>query len=86
MATQADISVALKEFFATEVFHDRSENLDDTTPLLELGLLDSFSTIRLLSFVHERLAIKVKPTELRVEHLQNLQQLSAFLARASQNG
>ncbi|MDQ3265845.1 MAG: phosphopantetheine-binding protein [Myxococcota bacterium] len=82
---QEDITAALKEFFATEVLHDHSEELEDSTPLLELGLLDSFSTIRMLSFVHKRLAIKVKPTELRVEHLQDLQHLSAFLARAAQS-
>lgn len=50
---------AVFSFIARELLDGQDEDLKTDTPLLEIGVLDSFNTIRLLSFVEKEFGISI---------------------------
>ncbi|HET6612883.1 MAG TPA: acyl carrier protein [Kofleriaceae bacterium] len=74
------ILAALRTYLTTEVLGDDGEDLMPTTPILELGIIDSLSMLGLLSFIDEQLDISVPDEDVRPENFNSLDSLSAFLA------
>jgi acyl carrier protein len=68
-------------FIGSELLGGQDEGLDPTTPLLELGILDSFSTIKLLSFVEDELGITVPLEEVTAENLASIESFVECLVR-----
>ena len=68
-------------FIGSELLGGQDEGLDSTTPLLELGILDSFSTIRLLSFVEDELGITVPLEEVTADNLASIEKFVECLVR-----
>lgn len=56
----------LKTFLEDEVLREKTQELDSETPLLELGILDSLSTARILAFIREHYRLFI-PTEKIIE-------------------
>lgn len=58
------IADSVKDFILRELLPDEDpEELTDTTPLIDEGILDSLSTLRLVTFLEESYGIKVEPYE-----------------------
>jgi len=71
---QADeIFNKLKSFIANELLDGTDGGLDQTTPLLEWGVLDSLSMVSLLAFIEESMGIHVPDKEVKPENFENLQ-------------
>ena len=58
----------LSEFLEGE---DPSE-LDDSTPLVSTGVIDSVATLRLITFLEEKFGIRVDPDEAVEENLETI--------------
>ena len=71
----------LKAFVVTELLDGRDGGLDEHTPLLAWGVLDSLSVNVLLSFTSERFGIDVPEGEVTPDNLKDLDAYVALLMR-----
>ena len=66
----------LREFLPGE---DPGE-LTDRTPLITGGILDSISTLKLVTFLEEEFGITIDAHEAGVEHLDTIQEIVGLVA------
>ena len=53
--------------------------LQDETPLLTSTIIDSFGLVELLGFIEAGSGIKIRPTEVTLEHFDSVDRIMAFL-------
>jgi acyl carrier protein len=70
--TRDEMRVELMQFVADELLDGRGAGLDEHTPLLAWGVIDSLSVAELVSFTGERFGIDVPQHEVRPDNLENL--------------
>jgi acyl carrier protein len=66
----------LREFLPGE----DPDDLDDATALITGGVLDSISTLKLVSFLEEHFRITIEAYEAGVENLDSIGQISRLVA------
>jgi acyl carrier protein len=79
--TREEMLGELKQFVGRELRDGRDTGLDEHTPLLEWGVIDSLSVAELLSYTSERFAIDVPQSEVIPENLKNLDAYVGLLTR-----
>jgi acyl carrier protein len=79
--TREEMLGELKQFVVTDLLDGRDTGLDEHTPLLAWGVLDSLSVNELLSFTRERLGIEVPQGEVTPDNLKDLDSYVAMLMR-----
>lgn len=79
--TREQMLSELKEFVGRELLGGRDDGLDEHTPLLAWGVIDSLSVAELVSFTSERFEIEVPQTEVKPENLKNLDTYVGLLTR-----
>lgn len=74
---RARINVAITGYVSTQ-FLDESEisELDQETPLVDWGVLNSMNTTRLLAFIRKELGVTVPPTHITMRHFQSLRAIT----------
>tara|TARA_B100000676_G_C17299133_1_gene446297 strand:- start:227 stop:484 length:258 start_codon:yes stop_codon:yes gene_type:complete len=70
---------ALRKFIIDELLDGQGEDLDESTPLLELGVLGSLEVVRLRVFVNESFNISIPIEKLEADSFTNLSVLSEML-------
>jgi acyl carrier protein len=55
----AEYTAPLKEYIADSVLDGKDIGLDEQTPLLEWGIINSMELLRLLSFIHQRFGVEI---------------------------
>jgi acyl carrier protein len=86
------LETVINNYISRELVQDATLlPLGNTTPLLETGVLDSLSLLRLVVFVQERFGITVDDVDLVPEHFASVDAICAYLrsragARAAQAG
>ena len=74
------LEAVINDYISREIVHDPSlPPLENETPLLETGILDSLSLLRLLSFIQERFAIVVDGLDLVPERFASVDTICAYL-------
>ncbi len=68
-------SYVLSEFLPGE---DPAE-LQDDTPLITGGILDSISTLKLVTYIEERFKVTIEAYEAGVEHLDSIAQIAELI-------
>jgi acyl carrier protein len=58
---------------------DATRELTEETPLLAWGLLDSFKTARLLSFIQDELGSQIPPAQFYAGNFQNIRSIAAMI-------
>ena len=71
----------LKQFVGKELLEGRDAGLDEHTPLLEWGVIDSLSVAELVSFTSERFEIDVPQREVTPDNLKDLDAYVGMLMR-----
>jgi acyl carrier protein len=71
----------LRQFVVDELLDGRDTGLDERTPLLAWGVLDSLSVTQLLSFTRERLGIDVPQEAVTPDNLRDLDSYVGLLMR-----
>jgi acyl carrier protein len=71
----------LIRYFSVEVLEGQDIGLDDSTPLLDMGLLNSVELLKLLAFMDERFSLTVPPEELLSHNLKDVASISQMIAR-----
>ncbi len=75
-----EIMTAVKNFILAEFLPGEDPNqLTPTTPLITGGILDSLSTLRLVSFIQETYGVEVEPHEMGVDHLDSLEEITKLI-------
>ncbi len=71
--TQADVKATIKEYILREFLPGESpDSLDDSTPLVTGGVLDSIATVKLIAFLDEQFGVQVEPHEMNADYLNSL--------------
>ncbi|MBX6311392.1 MAG: acyl carrier protein [Isosphaeraceae bacterium] len=75
------IESAVREFLLREFLpgEDPSE-LTDQTPLITGGILDSISTLRLVTFLEEHFGVTIEAHEAGIDHLDSIGQIVQLIA------
>jgi acyl carrier protein len=74
---RADIDQTVKQYILKEFLAgDESDELTDKTPLITGGILDSIATLKLVSFLEERYAIRVQAHEVDVRNLNTISDIT----------
>ena len=79
--TRDEMLGELKQFVVRELLDGRDTGLDEHTPLLAWGVLDSLSVNVLVSYTSERFGIDVPQGEVTPENLKDLDAYVSMLMR-----
>ena len=79
--TREEMLSELKQYVGRELLDGRDAGLDEHTPLLEWGVLDSLSVAELVSFTSERFEIDVPQGEVTPDNLKDLDAYVGMLMR-----
>ncbi len=66
------MSQQLLEFVARELLEGEDVGLTDTTPLLELGVIDSMSIVLIQRFVQSTFGVDIPPAKLTPQNLASV--------------
>jgi acyl carrier protein len=76
-----DITDRLLTFISQEFLDSGSrQDLDEATPLLEWGILNSMNMVRLLSYIRDELGYAVPPDRINAENFGNVKCLTAMIS------
>lgn len=75
---QSKITEYVRREFLGETEGD--SDLEPTTPLLQLGILTSANTGRLLAYILEEFGLAVPPTRITGKHFQDLDSIAALVS------
>jgi acyl carrier protein len=80
MAETDNIKQVVKQYLVETLFESGSaEDLNDSTPLISGGILDSISTLQLVSFLEDKFKIEFQPNEIDQDHLNSIAQIAKFV-------
>jgi acyl carrier protein len=77
---QIDLS-SIKAFIRSELIYDDEMDFDENTNLIERGIIDSMSLMRLISFIEEKYDIRVQDEDIVPEHFSSLNKIVSFIAQ-----
>jgi acyl carrier protein len=77
---QSEIKSKTKTYILEQFLPGESpEALTDSTPLISGGILDSISTLKLVSFLEEGFGITLEAHEVDAEHLDTLDKIAELV-------
>ncbi|MCB1233059.1 MAG: acyl carrier protein [Verrucomicrobiae bacterium] len=79
-SSDSDPKARIRDFIRTEILESPDEALDDSTPLISDGIMNSLSTLKLVSFLEESFDIQLAAHEISVEYLDSVDQIAEFVA------
>jgi hypothetical protein len=74
------ITEYVRREFLGETEGEDGSDLEPTTPLLQLGILTSANTGRLLAYILEEFGLAVPPTRITGKHFQDLDSIAALVS------
>src|ERR1019366_1628611 len=72
---------AVRTFIEEELLAGRKENFDETTDLIAVGVIDSLSLLRLVSFLEENCQIQILDEEMVPGNFRTLAAIQSFIAQ-----
>lgn len=83
--TDEEVSTRLLAFIRRRFLDgDPGNELDETVPLLEWGLLSSLSTVLLLAFIRDDLGVGIPREEVNSRNFRDIRSIAALVARHRQ--
>ena len=77
-----DVTLSLREFIlATYLPGEPADTLDENTPLITSGILDSLAVLTLATFVHERFGVELGFQETSVERFNRISDIVATIGQ-----
>ncbi|WP_019811747.1 acyl carrier protein [Saccharomonospora halophila] len=73
------IAARLTVFLRDTLCADAPSAIDDRTPLLENGLLDSVRTARLLTFIRVEFGVTIPPEMIEFRHFRDARSITAMV-------
>ncbi|HEX2721268.1 MAG TPA: acyl carrier protein [Gemmatimonadaceae bacterium] len=80
--SQDNIKATIKDYILREFLPGESPaSLDDTTPLITGGILDSIATVRLIAFLEEQFGAQIEPHEMNADYLNFLPDIAQLVGQ-----
>ena len=79
------LSLQIRKFILDKFPLARKQQIKDSDPLLESGVLDSLGVLDLVSFVEQEFSVHVADEELVPENFQTIDRIAVFIQRKSSN-
>lgn len=76
-------TVQIRKFILEKFPLARKQQLKDSDPLLESGVLDSLGVLDLVSYVEQEFSVHVADDELLPENFQTIDRIAAFVESKS---
>jgi len=80
---QTTVIEQLKKYIAQDVLGGKDIGLDETTPLLEWGIINSLEMVRLLSFIRKQFAIDISTDKLVADHFTNITSIAELILKSN---
>jgi acyl carrier protein len=77
------VSIQIRNFILDKFPLARKQQIKDSDPLLESGVLDSLGVLDLVSFVEQEFSVHVADEELVPENFQTIDRIAAFVESKS---
>lgn len=79
-----EIKEVVRGYLLQNLFDSGSgDELTDSTPLISGGILDSISTLQLVSFLEEKFKIEFRPNEVDQDNLNTISRIANFVRSKS---
>ena len=78
---QSEIERELHAFISRELLRGEGGELDNQSPLLEWGVLDSLNLVTLVNFLRERFAVNVPGDAINAENFGSISAIRALVQR-----
>jgi acyl carrier protein len=75
-----EVVQAIQEYIAKEILSGNDIGLNETTPLLEWGIINSFELVRLQSFVQERFDVAIPMERVTAANFGQIRSIGALVA------
>jgi acyl carrier protein len=82
---ESEIRTLLRDYIVSTWLSGDSRDFDDETDLTKAGILDSFSTLDLASFIDERFRVHLQPSDINAGSFRNVSSLSGIVIAKIQN-
>ena len=76
---QSKILDELKAYISREVLDGKDIGLDESTPLLEWGIINSMEIARIVGFIQDRLHVEIPDSKILPEYFINLEAISGLV-------
>lgn len=80
---QTTVIEQLKKYIAQDVLGGKDIGLDETTPLLEWGIINSLEMVRLLSFIRKQFDIDIPTDKLVADHFASMTSIAEFILKCN---
>ena len=81
------ISESIKHFITTELIQDDiGEPIEDDTPLIDNGVIDSLGVMKLVAYLEDHFAITVSPDDLVPENFETPKLITALVSAQITDG
>lgn len=67
-----EVTEQLKNYLVVQVLDGKNIGLDETTPLLEWGVINSIEIMRLLTFINKQFHVNVSPDRMVADNFVNI--------------
>ncbi len=76
---KAEVIKKLTHYIINDVLEGKDTSLDETTPLLEWGIINSFEMVRLLSYIQGEFSLDIPPEEMIADHFSNINTIASLI-------
>lgn len=76
--TQEDISTKIKQYLE-ELLRDKADGLENTSPLISSGVLDSIAALQLVTFLEDTFDIKIKAREVGIDYMETVEDITKLV-------
>ncbi|MBW4565585.1 MAG: acyl carrier protein [Mojavia pulchra JT2-VF2] len=76
---RSEVLQQLRDYISLEVLNGNHDDLDDSTPLLEWGILNSFELARILTFIQNQFDIEVPIDKVVAEHFKDISSITDLM-------
>lgn len=78
--SDADVKANIRDFILREFLPGEDPaNLEDDTPLIASGILDSLATMRMVAYIEEQFSIEIGPHETDPEYIGSISSIEQLV-------
>lgn len=79
LVNKSEITIALETYIVQEILDEKDIGLDEKTPLLEWGIINSIELTRLLGFIERQFHVHVSPHEVNPDHFTDIASITQLI-------
>lgn len=80
---KSEVLQELKDYVSQEILDGKDIGLDDSTPLLEWGIINSMEIARMVTFIEDRFRVEIPEDKINPEYFMNLSAISDLVMEIS---